>query len=75
LRALKTTAQSVTGYDASGVNASTSYTCTSAGGYATTLGSKRTFCYVNVRGCWANVTCYQVGTSIPFDSWTLNHCQ
>jgi len=75
LRGLKTTAQSVTGYDASGVSVATSYTCNTANGYAATLGSQRTFCYVNVRGCWANVSCYRVGTATPFDSWSLNHCQ
>ena len=75
LRALKTTAQSVTGYDANGVSSTTNYACNTAGGYAATLGSQRTFCYVNVRGCWANVNCYQVGNSSPFDSWTLNHCK
>lgn len=74
LRSLRTSAQSVTGYDASGVSSTASYTCSSAGGYAATLGSQRTFCYVNVRGCWANVKCYLVGNTTPFDSWTLNHC-
>lgn len=74
LRSLKTTAQSVTGYDASGVSGPISYTCSAAGGYQSLVGSQRTFCYVNVRGCWANVNCYQVGNATPFDSWTLNHC-
>ncbi|HEY5959611.1 MAG TPA: metallophosphoesterase, partial [Polyangiaceae bacterium] len=75
LRALRTTAQSVTGYDASGVSSTISYACSAAGGYVTTLDAQRTFCYVNVRGCWANVKCYRVGNTTPFDSWTLNHCQ
>jgi hypothetical protein len=73
-RALKTTAQTLTAYDASGVSRSYPYTCSTARGYDKLLGGSRTFQYVKIEGCRATLSAYQVGVATPFDTWAINHC-
>jgi len=73
-RTLKTSLQTLTAYDASGVSRSYSYTCSTAKGYDKLLGSARTFVYVKIEGCLATLSAYQVGVGTPFDTWTISHC-
>jgi hypothetical protein len=74
-RALKTSAQTLTAYDASGISRSYAYTCSTTKGYDKLLGSSRTFQYVKIEGCRATLSAYQVGIATPFDTWTVDHCR
>jgi hypothetical protein len=57
-----------------GVARTDSYNCTS--NLMASKANTNTFCYVNVNGCQATISCYavQAGNTTPFDTWTINHC-